>query len=112
MKKMILDTCCGNRMFWFDHQNKSITQTNDKHIQTTSNEEPTKFLEEHCNNLKLNTKNDFLNESFKAMKAENERLQKGLQEIAKFADSKYEKRILAPSCSEFFYKSNGMQTKR
>lgn len=60
----------------------------------------------------FNTKCDFLNESFKELKAENERLQKGLQEIAKFADSKYEKRILAPSCSEFFYKSNGMQKKR
>lgn len=63
-------------------------------------------------NPESNTKCDFLNESFKELKVENARLRKALQEIAKFADSKYEKRILAPSCSEFFYKSNGMQKKR
>ena len=35
------------------------------------------------------------------LEAERDRLRKALKEIAKFADSEYEKRIPAPSCVEF-----------
>lgn len=35
------------------------------------------------------------------LKAERDRLREALKEIAKFADSEYEKRIPAPSCVEF-----------
>lgn len=50
----------------------------------------------------FNTKCDFLNESFKELKAENKRLRKALQEIAEFANEEYENRIPAPSCVKFF----------
>lgn len=53
-------------------------------------------------NPELNTKCDFLNESFKELKAENKRLRKALQEIAEFANEEYENRIPAPSCVKFF----------
>lgn len=35
------------------------------------------------------------------LEADRDRLRKALKEIAKFADSEYEKRIPAPSCVEF-----------
>ena len=35
------------------------------------------------------------------LEAERDRLREALEAIAKFADSKYEKRIPAPSCVEF-----------
>ena len=35
------------------------------------------------------------------LEAERDRLREALKEIAKFADSEYEKRIPAPSCVEF-----------
>lgn len=41
------------------------------------------------------------NERVKELEAERDRMRKALKEIAKFADSEYEKRIPAPSCVEF-----------
>lgn len=45
--------------------------------------------------------NCLLEQERNELEAERDRLRKALKEIAKFADSEYEKRIPAPSCVEF-----------
>lgn len=45
--------------------------------------------------------NCLLEQERNELEAERNRLRKALKEIAKFADSEYEKRIPAPSCVEF-----------
>lgn len=45
--------------------------------------------------------NRLLEQERNELEAERDRLREALKEIAKFADSEYEKRIPAPSCVEF-----------
>lgn len=45
--------------------------------------------------------NRLLEQERNELEAERDQLRKALKEIAKFADSEYEKRIPAPSCVEF-----------
>lgn len=35
MKKMILDACCGSRMFWFDRQNENTVFMDNRTLKTT-----------------------------------------------------------------------------
>lgn len=35
MQKLILDACCGNRMFWFDKQNPNVLFADNRQIETT-----------------------------------------------------------------------------
>ena len=63
-----------------------------------------KFWDDRCVSVIPNTGEIIpfgSNERIKELAAERDRLREALKEIAKFADSEYEKRIPAPSCVEF-----------
>ncbi|WP_412094794.1 hypothetical protein [Avibacterium paragallinarum] len=35
MQKLILDACCGSRMFWFDKQNPNVLFADNRRLETT-----------------------------------------------------------------------------